>query len=88
MNIFPNYDLTDFDLGRIDVARFRRLARDVGYVAVGAGILGIQRANVQRRDLERMLRAQAPDMVAALDTTQHVVGSAIRLVVSTATRAR
>lgn len=88
MNIFPNYDLTDFDLGRIDVARLGRLARDAGYVAVGAGILGIQQANVRRRDLERTLREQVPDVAAALDTTQQVVGSVIRLAVDTASRVR
>lgn len=88
MNIFPNYDLTDFDLGRIDVGRLGRLAREAGYVAVGAGVLGVQRANVRRRDLERTLRTQAPDLAAALGTTQQLVGSAIRLAIGTATRGR
>ena len=31
-------------------------ARELGYVAVGFGILGFQRAQVRRRELERSLR--------------------------------
>jgi hypothetical protein len=64
-------DLTDFDVERIvrstvstagtaggSVAhRLVDVARDATYVSVGLGILGLQRAQVRRRDLERRLRS-------------------------------
>ena len=31
-------------------------ARELGYIAVGFGVLGFQRAQVRRRELERSLR--------------------------------
>jgi hypothetical protein len=59
-------DLTDFDVARVirgtvDVggslaARATELARDATYVTVGLGLLGYQRAQVRRRELERSLR--------------------------------
>jgi hypothetical protein len=55
-------------------ANLRATARDLGYLAVGFGVLGFQRAQVRRRELERRLRTaggpwRAPAMAAlALDS--------------------
>jgi hypothetical protein len=61
-----NIDLTDFDVARavrgtVDAGgtlagRAADLARDATYVTVGLGLLGFQRAQVRRRELERSLR--------------------------------
>jgi hypothetical protein len=61
-----NIDLTDFDVvrairGTVDVggslaARATELARDATYVTVGLGLLGYQRVQVRRRELERSRR--------------------------------
>lgn len=62
---FPGIDLTRLDLTTIDLARVPRpdrravtLARDAAYVTIGFGILGFQRAQVARRDLEKALAAR------------------------------
>jgi hypothetical protein len=55
---FPSLDLTDLDLSEIEAARFvgrtartaSRLARDVGFVAVGLGVMAVMEA---RRRTER-----------------------------------
>mgnify|MGYP001815153699 FL=1 len=60
--VFPSIDLTDADLA--PVVRAARgagqksldVARDATYTAIGLGILGVQRAQVRRRELERALR--------------------------------
>jgi hypothetical protein len=59
-------DLTDFDVvravrGTVDVGgavigRAAELAKDATYVTVGLSLLGFQRAQVRRRELERSLR--------------------------------
>jgi len=59
-------DLTDFDvvhaihgtvgLGGALAGRAAELAKDAAYVTVGLGLLSFQRAQVQRRELERSLR--------------------------------
>jgi len=59
-------DLTEFDVERIVRsaagtteqlgARVLSLTREATYVAVGLGVLGFQRAQVRRRELERRLR--------------------------------
>ena len=61
-----NIDLTDFDVARairgtVDVGgaiagRAADLAKDATYVTVGLSLLGFQRAQVRRRELERSLR--------------------------------
>ncbi len=48
-------DLTDLDLNAI-AGRATELARDATYVTVGLGVLGFQRAQVRRREIERRLR--------------------------------
>lgn len=88
MNIFPSYDLTDFDLSRLDLDRVARLARDTAYVTVGAGVLGIQRANVRRLEAERLLRQRAPEVAALVESSQQAVASVVRQVVGSALRAR
>ena len=59
-------DLTEFDvvralrgtvnLGGALAGRATDLAKDATYVTVGLGLLGYQRAQVRRRELERALR--------------------------------
>ncbi len=59
-------DLTDFDVVRavretVDVSaalagRATELVKDATYVTVGLGLLGFQRSQVRRRELERSLR--------------------------------
>jgi hypothetical protein len=57
-----NVDLTDFDLTQLDqltgaaAHRAIELAKDATYVTVGLGLLGFQRMQVRRRELERQLR--------------------------------
>ncbi len=59
-------DLTDFDVDRLVRraaggteqvgSRLVGLTREATYVAVGFGVLGFQRIQVRRRELERRLR--------------------------------
>lgn len=59
-------DLTDFDVvravrGTVEVGgavagRAAELAKDATYITVGLSLLGFQRAQVRRRELERSLR--------------------------------
>ena len=62
-----NVDLTDFDLAAMlesDVGRMARTAagaaatgvREATYVTVGFTLLGVQRLQVRRRELEQSLR--------------------------------
>jgi hypothetical protein len=59
-------DLTRFDLrAAADLAgpageRAVTLAKDAAYVAVGLGLLNVQRVQVRRRELERALRGPRP----------------------------
>jgi len=58
-------DLTDLDLQRMIrgipaspaafAAKMTDLARDATYVTVGLGVLNFQRAQVRRREIERLL---------------------------------
>lgn len=43
-------------LPRPDWGRLGRVAEDAAYITVGFGVLGVQRLQVFRRDLERSLR--------------------------------
>ena len=53
-------DLTDADLGAVIdhplTQRAAAAARAAVYVSVGLGILGLQRAQVRRREIERAVR--------------------------------
>lgn len=66
MATFPAFDLTDFDLTRLDPRRFgagraAELARDGVYVGLGLAILGVQDLQVRRRQLAKAIeRAAAP----------------------------
>ncbi len=42
--------------------------RDAAYTVVGLGVLGVQRLQVQRRDLSRSLRPQVRDAASRLQT--------------------
>lgn len=48
-----------------EVQRATRLVREAGYVAVGLGVLGLQRAAVRRRELQQRVAAE-PRLDAAL----------------------
>ncbi|MEM9515757.1 MAG: hypothetical protein AAGA42_12960 [Actinomycetota bacterium] len=61
----PRVDLTSIDLTGADLAtvldhpttrRAAGLAREALYIGVGLGILGVQRTQVRRRELERSVR--------------------------------
>ncbi len=60
--MFPSIDLTDVDLAPVVTAargagsKAAEVARDATYTAIGLGILGVQRVQVRRRELERVLR--------------------------------
>ena len=84
MNIFPSYDLTDFDLSRLDLERVARLARDTAYVAVGASVLGIRQANIRRLEAERLLRERAPEAATVLESTQQAATTVVRQLVASA----
>ncbi len=43
--------LLNFDLPGVDVDRLAAVAKDAAYVAVGFGVLAVQRAQVRRREL-------------------------------------
>lgn len=60
MTTFPSFDLTRFDLTKLDTERLGAVARDVAYVAIGLGVLTFQETQVRRRDL-----AKSVDRVAA-----------------------
>jgi hypothetical protein len=48
----PTLDqLLNFDLPGIEVDRLAAVAKDAAYVAVGFGVLTVQRAQVRRREL-------------------------------------
>ena len=88
MNIFPSYDLTDFDVSRLDLERVARLARDTAYVAVGASVLGIRQANIRRLEAERLLRERAPEAATLLEGTQQVATMVVRQLVASARQLR
>jgi hypothetical protein len=67
----PRFDPTSIDLTDVDLVRAvqgtvelgtalagraAELAKDATYVTVGLGLLGYQRAQVRRREIERSLR--------------------------------
>lgn len=47
----PAFDLSALDLTAVTPQRVARFARDVGYVAIGFGVLGVQQAQVRRREV-------------------------------------
>jgi len=54
---FPKVDLSNIDLGKA-AADFNNALKEGAYVAVGLGVLGFQRAQVQRVELTKNLEAQ------------------------------
>lgn len=59
---------TDFTKAAKDIAG---IAKDAGYVVIGAGVLGFQQAQVQRQELRKLLaepKADIEDRVAAVRT--------------------
>lgn len=51
----PSFDLTKLDVTALTPARVAVVARDIGYVAIGFGVLAVQRIQVSRRDIERAI---------------------------------
>ena len=71
---------TDFTKAAKDIAA---IAKDAGYVVIGAGVLGYQQAQVQRQELRKLLaepKADIEDRVAAVRTD---LGGALRNVDTT-----
>ena len=67
-----------FELGQIDI---RKTVADAGYVTVGIAVLGVQQAQVRRREIQKRLgetggclNARAADGKARLETLQQTVG--------------
>jgi hypothetical protein len=54
----------------------RRIATDAAYVAVGLGVLGFQRVQVRRRELQQQLEAQLGDSGEQLQRLTHLVDGA------------
>lgn len=56
--MMPSFDLTNLDLRRLPRPDRRAvtIARDLTYVSIGFGVLGFQRLQVHRRDLEKTVR--------------------------------
>lgn len=61
-----------------------RLARDAAYVSIGFGVLGFQKLQVRRRELEKELAKHRQDTHDPLA----VVGATLRQVVDVVQRAR
>lgn len=67
--------MTDKDAHRSDRGRpepagpadLTKSLRDAAYTAVGFGVLGLQRAQVRRRELADQLQSQRPELEAQLD---------------------
>lgn len=53
-------------LGQIPVARLPKVLEDGAYVAVGAAVLGFQRAQVARREMEKRLPPLVRDLEGGL----------------------
>lgn len=45
------FDIPNFDIPGVDVDRLAAVAKDAAYVAVGFGVLTVQKAQVRRREL-------------------------------------
>lgn len=62
----PDRKFTDFDLEKA-AADVNRALREAAYVAVGLGVLGFQRAQVQRVELMKQLESQLTEARAQLN---------------------
>ena len=51
----------------INVDEVTKVIKDAAYIAIGFGVLTVQKAQVQRRGLEQQLRTQASDAKGQLD---------------------
>ena len=54
----------------------RRIATDAAYVAVGLSVLGFQRAQVRRRELQQQVEAQLGETGEQLQKLGHLVDEA------------
>ncbi|MGH9121929.1 MAG: hypothetical protein ACRDYC_08270 [Acidimicrobiales bacterium] len=64
------------DAGR----RLEHLLTEGAYAAVGLGVLGFQRAQVRRRQLESAMRGRAPGLSGVVHTVDHAVAPVRRVV--------
>ncbi len=77
----PSFDLTHLDLTNLDLGalegvgdRVGKVARDVTYVAIGFGVLGFQKAQVRRREIEKVVGRAVNLTRGSLDTAARLVG--------------
>lgn len=49
------HELPRVELPRVDLAGVAHVAQDAAYIAVGFGVLGVQRLQVRRREIARAL---------------------------------
>lgn len=80
----PNFDLSSINLSGIDLekaaADLQNALKEATYVAVGLGVLGFQRAQVQRVELMKQIEAQ----LAALPHLSSTLNDQIETYVATA----
>jgi hypothetical protein len=55
-----------------------RSAKDAFYVTVGLGVIAMQKAQVQRRELEKRLKAQADDITKLVEDRVKLVEERLR----------
>jgi hypothetical protein len=55
-----------------------RSAKDAFYVTVGLGVIAMQKAQVQRRELEKRLKAQADDITKVVEDRVKLVEERLR----------
>ena len=60
------------------MAELRRTLREAAYVAVGAGVLGFQRAQVRRQELGKQLEGPRQELEAQLDEARRELTSLAR----------
>jgi hypothetical protein len=55
----------------------RKVLEEAGYVAVGLGLIAFQRAQVHRREIERLLTDAGIDLDAAIETGREAVAKLV-----------
>jgi len=67
-------------VAQIDKNTLTRIARDAVYIGVGAGVLAIQQAQVQRREVQKQLGAQLGEARQQLGTAAERIEERMKLV--------
>jgi ElaB/YqjD/DUF883 family membrane-anchored ribosome-binding protein len=63
----------------LKVEDITKLAKDALYVGVGLGVIGFQKAQVQRNELQKQLKGQVGDARTQLDGLQKVFEDRVKL---------